>query len=445
MSSSSAAAPPAAAKPAADAAKPAAAAAKPAAPADADAAKPAAAAAKPAALYAAVASIKAIMSRLTAKTAAAVGSPEVRQTLAAVRATSTAVGIGYLNLLLVICALLVWLVYYMPLRGRDCARMTEVYGTLNARLSAFDPGSADYQLTLKDYYIKTAFNSCSGGSYVNDYVDTCSLKALIKQGVRCLDFEIYSIGGQPVVATATTAADNYAVKETFNYIPFAEVMPIVSQYAFSSSTAPNAADPMFLHLRIKSANPAMYTAFAKLFESYTGSMLGPEYSYGYGGKNLGDVALTTLRGKISVIVDGSNPAYLASNDFYEYVNMVSNGPFMQALRYYAVKFTPDVNELIEQNRLAMTLVMPDVGRAPSNPDPVVVRETGCQFMGVRFQAVDANGDATGGFFDEAGCAFVLKPARLRYMPVKVPAPPAQNPELSFATRRVASDYYQFHI
>ena len=31
------------------------------------------------------------------------------------------------------------------------------------------------------------------GSYKNDYVNLCALKSCIKQGARCLDFEIYSV------------------------------------------------------------------------------------------------------------------------------------------------------------------------------------------------------------------------------------------------------------
>jgi hypothetical protein len=371
----------------------------------------------------------------------------VKESMAAVidnlRASSTASGIGYITITIIVTALLVWLLYYMPLAARECASMMAVYGTLNGKLSSFDPGMTDYQYTLKDYYVKSSFNSCSGGSYVNDYVAPCVTKTLLKQGVRCLDFEIYSINNRPVVATSVT--NDYYVKETFNHVPFSDIMKILTQYAFSSSTAPNSDDPLFIHLRIKSDNMAMYNEFAKLFESYSGWMLGPEYSYGYGGKNLGDAPLTKLRGKICVIVDNNNPAYLQSKDFYEYVNMISNGAFLQALRYYDVKFTPDLNGLIEQNKLAMTLVMPDVGRAPPNPDPTIVRETGSQFMTIRFQAMDTNGEATEAFFDDAGSAFVLKPARLRNVPVEVPTPPPQNPDLSFATRQVSSDFYQFDI
>ena len=55
------------------------------------------------------------------------------------------------------------------------------------------PAVPNFQYTLKDYYIKSAYNACSGGDYKNDYVDLCVMKDLLKQGVRGLDFEIFSI------------------------------------------------------------------------------------------------------------------------------------------------------------------------------------------------------------------------------------------------------------
>jgi hypothetical protein len=85
-----------------------------------------------------------------------------------------------------------------------------------------------------DYYIKSAYNACSGGNYKNGYVDTCTLKDLLKQGVRGLDFEIYSIDDEPVVATSTS--DNCWVKETFNSVPFGDVLNIIRDYAVAGST-----------------------------------------------------------------------------------------------------------------------------------------------------------------------------------------------------------------
>ena len=143
-----------------------------------------------------------------------------------------------------------------------CDYMNTLYPTLNGNIRPISSNDSDCSGNLYDYYIKTAFNACSGGSYKDDYVDLCNLKAVLKQGVRCLDFEVYSVDNQPVVATSTS--DSYYIKETFNYVDFGDVMKIIRDYAFSTATAPNTLDPIIIHLRIKSNNQEMYKNFAKL-------------------------------------------------------------------------------------------------------------------------------------------------------------------------------------
>jgi len=320
--------------------------------------------------------------------------------------------------------------------------MDSLYGELNGKIkSIYNSKVLDYP--FRDFYIKSAYNCCSGGNYKNDYVDTCVLKDLLKQGVRGLDFEIYSIDDQPVVATSTS--DSYYVKETFNYVKFAEVMSIIRDYAFSTSTAPNSLDPIIIHLRIKSTHQPMYQNFAKLLESYDPLLLSKDYDFEYYGRNLGTVPLRNLLGKIVIIVEKDNTAYLECPEFYEFVNMTSNSVFMRALHYYDIAYSPDMNELIEFNKQNMTIGMPDKGNDPDNPSTVVMRETGCQLLAMRYQKIDVNVEENDIFFDEQGYAFVLKPEKLRYIPVTIPLPPQQNPELSYATRTVKSDYYKFEI
>jgi len=343
---------------------------------------------------------------------------------------------------LMIIALCYYL-YYSGLQSRECKTMTEVYGTLNGRIQSVDPSQAEYKYPLRDYYIKSAYNCCSGGSYRNDYVDICSLKALLKQGVRGLDFEIFSIEDQPVVATST--GDSYYVKETFNYVAFADVLSVLANYAFASSTAPNPQDPILIHLRIKSANNKMFQNFAKLLESYYNLMMGPAYSFENNGKNFGLTPLADVMGKIVIIVDKSNTAFMECTDFYEYVNMTSNSVFMRALHYYDIQYTPDMYELIEFNKQNMTIGMPDKGSNPANPSSIVMREMGCQMLAMRYQLIESNSEENDILFDEAGHAFILKPEKLRYIPITVDAPEPQDPKLSYATRTIESDYYKFEI
>ena len=318
---------------------------------------------------------------------------------------------------------ILYYIYYNRLKRNECSKMSSIYGDLNGKIQSID-NSEQFNYTFKDYYIKTAYNACSGGNYKNDYVDTCVLKYLLKQGIRGLDFEIFSINDQPIVATSTS--DSYYVKETFNYVNFVDVMNIIRDYAFATSTAPNALDPIIIHLRIKSTNQAMYKNFAKLLENYDNILLGKDYDSEYYGKNFGNVELKKLMGKVVIIVDRSNNSFLECSEFYKFINMTSNSVFMRALHYYDIKYSPDMGELIEFNKQNMTIGMPDRGSDPENPSSIVMRETGCQLLGMRYQKIDTNIEENDIFFDENGYAFVLKPENLRYIPVTIDLPPPQN-------------------
>ena len=326
---------------------------------------------------------------------------------------------------------------------RDRNYMNTTYGTLNGKLRSIQSENEMYQYPLRDYYIKSAYNACSGGDYKNSYVDIGILKDLLKQGVRGLDFEIYSIDDKPVIATSTS--NNYFVKETFNSVPFSDVINVIRDYAFANSTAPNPFDPIILHLRIKSTNQKMYSNFAKLLESNNNILMDKRYSFEYYGKNFGSVKLSDMAGKVVIIVDRSNTSFMESEAFYEYVNMTSKSVFSRALHYYDIINTPDMEELIGYNKLNMTIGMPDKGSDPENPSSITMRTYGIQMLAMRYQNVDPNLEENDTFFNEAGRAFVLKPENLRYIPETIEAPPAQDPALSFATRTISSDFYKFEI
>jgi hypothetical protein len=347
-------------------------------------------------------------------------------------------------ILIIIISYISYMIYLNTLESKECNYLNMLYPSIDGYIKAISPNISDCSGNLYDYYIKTAFNACSGGSYQNDYVDVCVLKSILKQGVRCLDFEIYNINNIPVVSSSSSSnSKNYYVKETFNSVNFSEVMNVISNYAFSGGTVPNPTDPLIIHLRIKSNEQAIYNNLAKIFKSYDNIMLGKNYSYENNGKNIGAQPLTSFMNKVILIVDKSNNSYLENTDFMEYVNMTSNSVFMRGLSYYDVKNTPDINELEQFNKSCMTIVYPDVGVNPSNPSGILCRAAGCQMVAMRYQHVDNFLKENAVFFDEGGYAFILKPDNLRYHPVTIPPPVLQNPAYSYKTRTAKSDYYNF--
>ena len=338
---------------------------------------------------------------------------------------------------------IVYFYYVKNLMPRECSIMENKYGTINGNIKSINLTDPNCGYTLKDYYIKSSYNCCSGGSYKHDFVNLCNLKNVLKQGVRCLDFEVYSINNIPVVATSTDPS--FYIKETYNSVLFSDVMNIVVNYAFSGGTSPNPNDPIIFHLRIKSNNLEMYKNLAKIFKENRRFFLGPEYSYEYGGKNIGDVKLIKLSKKIILMVDKTNNRYLDNEDFYEYVNITTNSVFARALNFYNIKNTPDLSELQNFNKKNMTICMPDKGPSPTNPSAIVSRETGSQMTAMRYQDYDVNLQEDEKFFNDNGYAFVLKPERLRYIPVTIPKATPQDPAVSYQTRTVKSDFYDFKI
>jgi hypothetical protein len=223
-------------------------------------------------------------------------------------------------------------------------------------------------------------------------------------------------------------------------------MTVIRDYAFSSSTAPNIRDPIIIHLRIKSNNLDMYKNFALLLKAYDNILLGKEYDSEYQGRNFGTVTMNNLLGKVVIIVEKINTTYLECPEFYKFINMTSNSVFMKAIRYNDIASMQIVaDELIEYNKQNMTICMPDLGSNPPNPYFNALTTTGCQFIAMKYTTIDANLDINDAFFDDHGSAFVLKPENLRYIPITIPLPPQQNPDLAYATKTIQSDFYKFDI
>jgi hypothetical protein len=299
-------------------------------------------------------------------------------------------------------------------RDTECKNINYLYPRLNNNIKPINENDPNCRKNLCKYYIKTAYNACSGGDYTNDYVDICILTAIIKQGVRCLDFQIFSMDDNPVVSTSTL--DNLHVKETYNYVSFANVMNTINSNAFASGTCPNYTDPLIIHLRINSNNQKMFTKLAKILGMYSNRMLGSKFSYNNTSTDTNDLANTpilSLKNKIIIIVNKSNDAFLENDDLMEFVNMVSMSLKMRIYDYVNIKNMSlnDKSELLSFNYKNMTIVIPDRGNKPPNPDPTICRASGCQMVAMRYQLGDGLNKADELFFNQTGYAFVLKPRR----------------------------------
>lgn len=286
--------------------------------------------------------------------------------------------------------IIIWAVLYflykMMLPSSRCSKIESAFPNGSQTLTTREKGP------ISDYYIKTAYNCCSLGNYSNDYVGTCILSTILKQGVRCLDFEIYSINDAPVVATSTNKS--YHTKETYNSIPFDQVLALLEDQAFSGDVAPNSGDPLFLHLRIKSNNVKMLSALNKMISGI------PTI---YNGQVMPNQKLSDLMGKTIIIVNKSNKLYVDQNLAY---NMVSGDNQFSLYEYNSIRTmsTVELAELKKPNKLSM--MVPDGSANPDNIDFAKVINMNCNMIAMRYQKNDQQLTNYNAIFSES--AFVPK-------------------------------------
>jgi hypothetical protein len=345
----------------------------------------------------------------------------------------------------IICiGVILWILIYLMLQFRKGTCSSSVM----APIKGIGKQDKRYQEKLRDYYIKSSYNSCSTGQFQNDWVNLCALENVIKQGCRCLDFEVYEVDGKAVVATSNST--RFTEKGTYNSLSIDSVIKTISEkavtYSMSSEYCPNPFDPLFLHFRIKTNKIEVYDDIADALVKYLDSkLLSNEHSYENKGKNLGSEPLSSLLGKVIIMVDKIESNHIRATKMEELVNIMGNSAFLHSLSYNDIIHTPDMDEMIDYNKKNMTIGYPNLSYQAKNYNSSIVMQYGVQMPAMCFQTKDSFLTAYNTLFEQTGYAFLLKPLKLRYVPVTVEEAPPIDPNLSYGYKEHKTNYYNFNL
>jgi hypothetical protein len=307
---------------------------------------------------------------------------------------------------------------------------------IDKNITSITPEDSQSKFKLRDYYIKSAYNAFNPDKFKNSNVSMDALLYVIARGCRFIDFEVFSVENQPVISSSSVNSFNY--KETFNHIPVSDAFEVLGSYVFSGSKCPNPGDPFIIHMRMMSRNVTMYDNLAKIIsqsKTVARNLLGPKYGREYQSKDLGNENVLDFKGKIILMVDGTNPVY-RSTKLFELVNMSSNSLFLSKYTYFGVKNVGDPQTFKDANKKNMCLVIPDKGGRPINDGHNGPFTWGCQIAAMCFQeeARDEKLKAYEDKFASVGYAFILKPEDLRYVPITIAPPAPPNPKASMESR-----------
>jgi len=336
----------------------------------------------------------------------------------------------YVLLVLIVVGILMYITNRASARSRNCKKLDKLYKDFPP-LSSISPVQDErYTQSLRNYYIKSAYNCCATGAYKNTWVDICALKNVIKQGCRCLDFEIYSIKGEPAVAVSSK--NDIDIKESYNSLDLPTVFSTINKLAFSQATCPNARDPLLLNFRVKSNHKSIYDQIGTLLYKYLSTkILDPSYSYGDHSENFSKVKLNELMEKVIIMVDAPKANYEGTK-LEEYVNLrggaTGDGIFLRELRNFDVEFTGDPTGLIEDNKYSMAISMPDLGASCIAMPAVIHFRYGIQMIAMCFQTGSSQLNNYNEIFNQRGHAFILKPPSLCGQSIIV-EPKTPNPDV----------------
>jgi hypothetical protein len=295
---------------------------------------------------------------------------------------------------------------------------------------------------LRDFYIKTAYNCCASGQFKSDYVSICALQNVIKQGVRCLDFEIFCIDNIPSVGVSSI--DTIGVKQSYNSIPVSQVLKELNNIAFSetSGICPNPKDPLLLHFRVKTNNQNILNILASEIAENLGDKILPiQYMREANGTNITKRPISDFIGKVVIMVEKNSipnamPLLYDSKNMWELTNVTTNSVFIHEKRYMDIKNSNDLETITNFNKQNMTLVLPDLSVLNANYVSIVPQALGCQLMAMNFQNVDQNLLTYNELFEKKESAFVPKPNELIYVPVLVSKPEPLPSYLSYAAKQI---------
>jgi hypothetical protein len=303
----------------------------------------------------------------------------------------------------------------------QCKKLSIVYSTKNRFIHSYVnqlsiAGTTDElkPFPLCAYYIKTAYNCCSVGKYVDDYVDTCALSTVISQGVRCFDFEIFNIDGQAIISTSTS--DSFFIKQTYTgkeNLKFKTALALIVKEALNDpNKCPNTADPVFINLRFKTNSVAVLNNLVDTFTQYINRYLLP-IEYQYGKKDINYIPINELEKKIVIMAAKSSVLDdPGAQRFMEFVNMIS-GPSYKIFSSGDLE-AKNISDTQKESMVTLIMATPNQKESnPDNPNSVVLLKLGIQFIAMRYQLVDDYLEYYEAYFNNKGSAIVLKDKELR--------------------------------
>jgi hypothetical protein len=306
--------------------------------------------------------------------------------------------------------LLIYISSQLNLQKNNCSKLSI---RPNSSVLSINNSNLDIRTGLNEYFVKTAYNCCCTGQFKNDYVDLCALKNCASNGVRALDFQIYSLNDKPIISASSVVSNKY--KEMYNYIDFFDGIMSTRKWFVDDQSNVNSEDPLFLIFRLYTQNSKVYTMMGDAINHVFGyaSPLSNMIYILPQNKSLDQIGLSNLIRKVVIIIDPTygDPTSFHNSKLANYTSMVTGNSLTNHMyRESTLLSTLSVgitsgNKIDVSNNL--TILYPDLQINQNNYDFVRTgMSNNITFIGMNFQYSDVFLKQYNKLF--ASCAFLKK-------------------------------------
>ena len=264
---------------------------------------------------------------------------------------------------------------------------------------------------LRNFCIKSSFNSACTGSYMN--LDM--IKYVLKRGCRFLDFQVFIKDNTPIVAYSREDYEN-AFTSSSPALSLAAVFSVINSNAFNQHS-PNPNDPLFIQIKILSSLPTADSLIAESIAASFQENLYKDPNTGHAVKINLNVQMNQLKGKVVIFCDkphSSSPSPSPST---------SSSPTIMKLSDYVNLFTGTVNSRVyTEQQLTyqpinppdpyvynLHIVLPSLGLfyGVNNSDAnYLIKNYGAQIIAQAFYVNDSNLNNYETMFNKYQSAFV---------------------------------------
>lgn len=287
-----------------------------------------------------------------------------------------------------------------------CALLKSIYPTSEG----FNSFNNMYNLPLREFCIFGSANTALTNSMKLVSVD--QIKDILMRGCRFIELEIYSVKGLPVVGYSNDSKKYNLDSE--NSLALGDVLNNIGSIGFSET--PNANEPIFIHMRIKTSNTNLYNKIADIIKTTIESRI---YGGARGNEAMLSTPLSRLMKRVVIIADTDGEKSPDYKDLKRYIHMESGKYTVR--KYKADELSagllepPNVKDDGKSTDVKLIRIVYS-NNTYNNPDiKELVPKFGAQIMMNQFYSPDANLTETERIFRDNKTSFLPISRMLRYL------------------------------